>query len=173
MGVDPVRSQIKSCGSPSDGPVLNGVDIVATYNMAKSGTANSQPPVMGSSQFVYKDAEGFEFYFESDANRAAYKENSESFPVGAGGYCGLAVSGNDPACGSKVCQGPACLTSSSTYEMAEGKLFFFLGSGAMRLFNGSNATESAINCDANIAQAEKSIGGTCWNTDKFMCHGPH
>ena len=164
--------QLTSCGSPSSGPVLNGVDGVATYNLAKSSQAGSQPPIMGTSDNAFKDAEGFEFYFSSAENAALYKKNPENYPVGAGGYCGLAVSGNDPMCSASVCEGPACLTSDSTYEMANGKLFFFLGSGAMRIFNSNNATASAISCDANIAQAESTIGGTCWNTDKFNCHGP-
>jgi len=161
--------QLTSCGAPSDGPVLNGIDIVATYNLAKSAQAGSTPPVAGTSEYSYTDSEGFEFHFANANNQALFKANPKNYPVGAGGYCGLAVSGNDPMC-SGVCQGPACLTSDSTYEMANGKLFFFLGDGAMRIFNSNNATASALDCDANIAKVESSTGSTCWNTNKFMCH---
>jgi len=162
---------LTSCGDPSLGPVLNGVDIVATFKLAqaKSGTT---APVMGSSVYPYTNTDtGYSFYFATQANLDEYKASPESFPIGAGGYCGLAVSGGDPACGDSVCQGGACTTSSATFEVAtDGKLYFFLGAGAMSIFNRDQSTSTA-GCTANIAAVEKLTGKTCLNTDKFNCHG--
>ena len=42
------------------------------------------------------DGEGFTFYFENEDNLEAFQAHKDSYPVGAGGYCGLAVSGQDP-----------------------------------------------------------------------------
>ena len=127
-------------------------------------------PLKGSANYVYKTSEGFEFWFSSQENQKAYETNPEDFQIGAGGYCGLAVSGGDPACDYDVCQGPACTTKSTTYEIANGKLYFFLGDGAMKIFN-EDKNASAIDCEENVLAVENSTGITCLNTDKFMCHG--
>ncbi len=119
---------------------------------------------------MYKSDEGFEFWFSSQDNLKDYESNPDDFPIGAGGYCGLAVSGGDPACDYEVCQGPACVEKSTTYEIANGKLYFFLGDGAMKIFN-QDKNASATNCEANVLAVQNATGITCYNTDKFMCHG--
>jgi hypothetical protein len=96
-----------TCGDASLGPVLNGVDIVATFEAAKAG-ASIVPPA-GSEEYSYTTDEGFVFWFESAANAATYADAPEAYPLGAGGYCGLAVSGNDPACNNELCKGGACV----------------------------------------------------------------
>jgi len=165
-----VQSQLTSCGAATAGPVLNGVDIVATFTQAKAGTP-TEPPVMGSAEYNFTDSEGFTFHFSSAANAASYSASPSSYPVGAGGYCGLAVSGGDPACGYQVCEGGACLSSASTYKLAsDGKLYFFLGPGAENIFSSDEA-KNAAGCTANIAAVQNKTGTTCWNTDKFNCHG--
>merc|ERR1712167_110156 len=65
------HAQLTGCGSPDAAPVLNGVDIVATFAQAKAGTPTA-PPVMGSSTFNHTDSEGFVFHFSSADNAAAY-----------------------------------------------------------------------------------------------------
>merc|ERR1711924_355055 len=92
-----VNCQLTSCGAASAGPVLNGIDIVDAFQAAKAG--HSAVPQKGSPANNYTDSAGFTFYFISAANAASYKASPSSYPVGAGGYCGLAVSGGDPACG--------------------------------------------------------------------------
>merc|ERR1711934_94410 len=164
------HAQLTGCGSPEAAPVLNGVDIVATFAQAKAGTPTA-PPVMGSSTFNHTDSEGFVFHFSSADNAAAYAASPTSYPVGAGGYCGLSISGGDPACSYQVCQGGACLTSASTYELAsDGQLYFFLGPGAMRIFN-EDGSKNTAGCAANIKAVQNLTKTTCWNTDKFNCHG--
>ena len=143
------------------------------YDNQPSTAAQSQDyhvPVKGSEEFVYKSDEGFEFWFSSQDNLKDYESNPDDFPIGAGGYCGLAVSGGDPACDYEVCQGPACVEKSTTYEIANGKLYFFLGDGAMKIFN-QDKNASATNCEANVLAVQNATGITCYNTDKFMCHG--
>merc|ERR1711871_289860 len=64
------QGQLTSCGSPEAGPVLNGIDIVATFAQAKAaqgGTPNA-PPVMGASEFNHTDSEGFVYHFSSADN---------------------------------------------------------------------------------------------------------
>lgn len=160
------------CGDPTAGAVMSGVDIVATYlnaNASLSG-ASPQAPVMGSALYNYTSDEGFTFWFSSAGNVALYASSPETFPLGAGGYCGLAVSGNDPACNYEVCKGPACITEAATNQVApDGKLYFFLGAGAVKQFN-EDAEGNAANCASEVERVEDSTGISCFNTDLFRCN---
>merc|ERR1712059_21493 len=91
-----VSAHAFDCGSPAAGPVLNGVDLVATFTNAldASGmggggfnlsipTQPPKPPVIGSSAHSFTDAEGFTFYFVSEENKQMFMDTPEKFPVGA------------------------------------------------------------------------------------------
>ena len=68
-----------TCGDPSEGPVLGGVDFVGTY---MSPTAK---PVMGSSAFVDTSPGGYKFYFASQANLNALSANATKYVPRYGG----------------------------------------------------------------------------------------
>ena len=68
-----------TCGDPSEGPVLGGVDFVGTY---MSPTAK---PVMGSSAFVDTSLGGYKFYFASQANLDAFNVNATKYVPRYGG----------------------------------------------------------------------------------------
>lgn len=157
---------IDTCSPPSYGPVLNGVDVVSVFTSAISG--NSTVPSIGSPELSYVDEEGFEWWFESSSNLEDFKSTPASYPLGAGGYCALAVSGNDPACDYEVCTGPACLDSADTHAVYEGKLYFFLGSGARKLFE-QDLQENLKNVEDVITDVEIRNEITCLNTEVFRC----
>lgn len=160
-------STIASCSDPkTTGPVLNGIDIVETFTSAAAGNA-TVPPV-GSEKFSYTDDEGFEWHFISQANMNSYLLDPSKYPIGAGGYCSLAISGNDPACNYEVCTGPACLDSADTHAVYNGKLYFFLGSGARHIFEEDLDTNLA-NVDTVIAGVEDLNGISCRNDEIFRC----
>mmetsp|Transcript_6155 Transcript_6155/g.12224 ORF Transcript_6155/g.12224 Transcript_6155/m.12224 type:complete len:102 (+) Transcript_6155:298-603(+) len=97
-----------------------------------------------------------------------FKKSPHNYPLGAGGYCALAVSGNDPACDYEVCTGPACLDSADTHAIYDGKLYFFLGSGARKLFE-QDLHENLKNVDNVISELEDRNELTCLNTEVFRC----
>ena len=78
---------------------------------------------------MYKSDEGFEFWFSSQDNLKDYESNPDDFPISAGGTADWPSLEVIPACDYEVCQGPACVEKSTTYEIANGKLYFFLGDG--------------------------------------------
>lgn len=166
------------CGAANLGPVLGGVDIVSAYAAAAAGS-HIDPP-MGSPQYRWQNLQGFFFHFTSRANLDAYSASPQSFPLGAGGYCGLACSGHDDSCASRMCKGPACLSSPMTYEIAaDGLLYFFFGGGGMKTFNyfdGTNKSQinmsSIASCAMAVREAEHVQGHQCFNTDFCMraCH---
>ena len=69
-----------TCGDPSVGPVLGGVDLVGTFN---NPTAK---PVLGSSAFVDSSLGGYKFYFASQENLDAFKVNATKYVPRYGGY---------------------------------------------------------------------------------------
>ncbi|GMI48923.1 hypothetical protein TrCOL_g1814 [Triparma columacea] len=158
---------IDACSQPSSNPVLNGIDLVSVFESASKG--NATIPVTGSKKFSFVDQEGFEWWFENQQNLDAYSSSPDSFPLGAGGYCALAVSGNDPACDYEVCTGPACIDSADTHAVYDGKLYFFLGSGAKKLFE-QDLEENLKNVDAVIDEVEKRNEVECLNTEIFRCN---
>ena len=159
-----------TCGSPDSGPVLNGLDLVDTLKNVAFGNA----PVFANSTdaVTYTDDDGFEFKFNSKENMQAYLDTPTLYQIGAGGYCGYAISGNDPACGSDgdACNGPACLTDDDAVEILEndGKMYFFLGNGALNKFmKADGAPEDAA---ANLEEARLKSGyANCYNTDTYRC----
>jgi len=169
----------EGCGAANLGPVLGGVDIVSAYAAATAG-ARIDPP-MGSSQYRWQNPEGFFFHFTSRENLDAYSASPKSFPLGAGGYCGLACSGHDDSCAAgSMCKGPACLSSPMTYEIAtDGLLYFFFGGGGMKTFNyfdGTNKSQinmsSIASCAMAVIEAEHAQGHQCFNTDFYAdCFG--
>jgi len=159
------------CGTPSAGPVLNGLDLVETLKSLAYGNA---PVFANSTEHSYVDEDGFVFQFASEENKETYLANVDLYQIGAGGYCGFAVSGFDPACGSDgdSCNGPACLTSDETAEILvnDGKMYFFLGNGALNQFMKTDGSRE--NAADNLEEARKSSGyANCYNTDLFRCKG--
>jgi len=69
-----------TCGDPSDGAVLGGVDMVGTYN---NPTAK---PQMGTSAFVDSSLGGYQFYFANQANLDAFQANATKYVPRYGGY---------------------------------------------------------------------------------------
>jgi hypothetical protein len=115
---------IDSCGAPSaSAPVLDGIDLVAVYESLKAGDSVVPTENPGTNQYSYTDPDGFKFLFSSQENLNKYTADPTAYPLGAGGYCALAVSGSDPACDYDVCTGPACLDSADTNMIGpDGKL---------------------------------------------------
>ena len=87
-----LKALAEGCGTRTLGPVLGGIDIVATYVSARQKV--EEPPIMGRPQYNFTNDEGFTFYFSSQVSLDAYAESPESYPVGAGGYCGAGCSGH-------------------------------------------------------------------------------
>ena len=79
------------------------------------------------------------------------------------------MSGNDPACDYEVCTGPACIDSADTHAVYDGKLYFFLGSGAKKLFE-QDLDENLKNVDGVIDEVEKRNEVECLNTEIFRCN---
>ena len=69
-----------TCGDPSDGPVLGGVDVVGTSMHPTAA------PVMGNSTFVDTSLGGYAFHFSTQANLDAFKANSSKYIPSYGGY---------------------------------------------------------------------------------------
>ena len=69
-----------TCGDPSDGPVLGGIDLVAAYNNPLA------EPQMGTLAFVDSSLGGYRFYFASQANLAAFTANTSKYVPRYGGY---------------------------------------------------------------------------------------
>lgn len=172
--------QLDECGDPSWGPVLNGVDLVATFNSASQRpgeTTQNVEPTMGVKDYSFTDSDGFVFYFATQQNREAYLTSPGSYPLGAGGFCGFACSTHDLTCDpGMVCRGPACLITPKTYTIAsDGKLYFFFGKGGMAEFlkyDGLDvplANRSSANCNLAVELAEINQGSKCYNTEFMMC----
>ena len=70
-----------TCGDPSDGPVLGGVDVVGTFE-----SLGASAPVMGNSTFVDESLGGYAFHFSTQANLDAFKANSSKYTPSYGGY---------------------------------------------------------------------------------------
>ena len=161
---------IDSCSDPRIGPVLNGIDVVETFTSAAAG--NVTVPPLGSEKFSYFDDEGFEWRFLSQQNMNSYKQDPSKFQIGAGGYCSLAISGSDPACDYDVCTGPACLDSADTHALytvdGTAKLYFFLGSGARKIFE-EDLEENLANVEAVITEVEDRNSISCRNDEVFRC----
>eukprot|EP00211_Chloroparvula_japonica_P009046 CAMPEP_0119125394 /NCGR_PEP_ID=MMETSP1310-20130426/4681_1 /TAXON_ID=464262 /ORGANISM="Genus nov. species nov., Strain RCC2339" /LENGTH=182 /DNA_ID=CAMNT_0007115455 /DNA_START=145 /DNA_END=693 /DNA_ORIENTATION=+ len=158
-----------SCGSPDAGPVMHGLDLVATRGAAMNGSL----PVFGRQDINYTDAEGFVYLFTSSSHRDEFLANPDDYRVGAAGYCGFAVTGNDKGCNPpyEPCNGGVCLDSPDTFmiQPTNNMLYFFLSPHARRLFVGKDdGALSARQAEANVA-----IAGVvhqvrnCINTDVF------
>jgi len=178
-------SALLTCGDPTLGPVLAGVDLVATFRLAEAGTLAA--PTMGLPQYSWTTVNGYSFYFSSQETLDAYRASPDSFPLGAGGYCGYACSGHDSTCDchdvesceeNDFCKGPSCLTSPLNYEiMSDGKLYFFFAEGGKDTFKQYDALNisiehrSSTHCDAAIEKA-KSLAedGACYNTEFYYCY---
>ena len=76
-----VAQQTHTCGDPATGPVLGGVDVVATL-----GLGNVSTPVMGSADFVDSSLGGYKFYFASASNLKLFQANSTKYAPRYGGY---------------------------------------------------------------------------------------
>ena len=69
-----------TCGDPSDGPVLGGVDLVGTFHN------DTAAPLMGTPAFIDDSLGGYKFYFASQANLDAFKANTTKYVPLYGGY---------------------------------------------------------------------------------------
>jgi len=182
-----LKALAEGCGTRTLGPVLGGIDIVATYVSARQKV--EEPPIMGRPQYNFTNDEGFTFYFSSQASLDAYAESPESYPVGAGGYCGGSCSGmdancadewnsNDPVWGVDHCLGGICPTSSVAHQIASnGVLYFFRSETSRDVFNrvASNQDQAAsiANCTETVRLAAQAQGFTCWNTDEYTVEPPY
>jgi YHS domain-containing protein len=70
------------CGDPSLGPVLGGVDFVATMMSGDPKAA----PTMGSSAFNDSALGGYTFFFDNEANLDAFRANRTKYAPKYGGY---------------------------------------------------------------------------------------
>lgn len=78
------------CSSPSDGPVLGGVDLVKL----RESYSVDPIPVVGSKEFNVTFG-GFHFLFTSANNAAKFSSNPEMFIPQLGGYCSWGLTGFD------------------------------------------------------------------------------
>ncbi|GMI34629.1 hypothetical protein TeGR_g11213, partial [Tetraparma gracilis] len=165
-----LNGTIDSCGAPSaSAPVLDGIDLVAVYESLKAGDSVVPSENPGTNQYSYTDPDGFKFLFSSQENLNKYTADPTAYPLGAGGYCALAVSGSDPACDYDVCTGPACLDSADTNMIGpDGKLYFFLGKGAKNIFEQDLDGNIAAVADT-VEEVEERQGVGCWNNEIFRC----
>ena len=159
------------CSEPSSGPVMDGIDLVDTKRAILFGKA---PVYAAGTDFSYTDEDGFEFRFNSADNRDEFQNNPSFYELAAGGFCPYAASGQDPACdgvAGEACNGPACLTDEDSVEVIEsdGKMYFFLGKGALSKFMTAGADiveDTQKNTDEALS---KSSFKTCLNTELFKC----
>jgi len=176
-----LKALAEGCGTRTLGPVLGGIDIVATYVSARQKV--EEPPIMGRPQYNFTNDEGFTFYFSSQVTLDVYAESPESYPVGAGGYCGAGCSGTDVNCandwnskdpvwGVDHCLGGVCPTSSAAHQIASnGVLYFFRNENSRDHFNLDQAA-SIANCTETVRLAAQAQGLTCWNTDEYTVEPP-
>ena len=162
-----VELTAESCGAADVGPVVGGVDILETFRLAQANMT-SEPPPMGLPRYNWTDEEGYTFYFLSQANADEFGANQNKYPLGSGGYCGLASSGIDPSCAFEGCKGPACITE-ALYEIStDGKLYFFFGADGQVAYDDGEPSSSAGSA-ALLAKVEADKGGKCYNTDYSAC----
>ena len=68
------------CGDPAIGPVLGGVDFVATFQSPKAA------PVMGTAAFNDTALGGYTFHFSSQENLETFRSNRTRYAPKYGGY---------------------------------------------------------------------------------------
>ncbi len=135
-----------ACADPSTGPVLGGIDFVATYN-----SYNSTAHTLGHNQTVaplgdaaYSLSYGvsaidpskmYTFYFINQTNKDAFIENPDKYIPQWGGFCswGMAWEYCPKYPWSASCLGPS--GNAYMWSMYEDKLFFFLRKSAFILFD--------------------------------------
>ena len=73
-------AELKRCGWPWEGPVLDGVDVAATYDAAVLARARHRPlgaPVRGSANYS-ATVDGFTYLFASTESRDAFAVSSSA-----------------------------------------------------------------------------------------------
>ncbi|KAH8066846.1 voltage-gated potassium channel [Aureococcus anophagefferens] len=158
----PSSAHLKRCGWPWEGPVLEGVDVAATYDAAVLARARHRPlgaPVRGSANYS-ATVDGFTYLFASTESRDAFAAAPGDYELGAGGFS-VGVGG---------ARASACAASADTDDLAaDGKLYFFRDA-ARHAFFDDEAVAIAGAAKA-VAAAENATGAPCRNTASFRCGG--
>lgn len=104
----------QECGVPTAGPVLDGIDLVEAHGLA--GKNASLPRGVEAHAVT---AFGYRFLFVTDANAAAFRLDPTAYVPRYGGYCGVAMTGNDDCCAPlQACLGPTCVHRKLRYPLA-------------------------------------------------------
>jgi YHS domain-containing protein len=87
-----------------NGVAVQGYDVVSYFD---------NNPQMGNPTYtvIYKDAK---YQFSSQANKTKFEASPEAFIPQYGGYCPIAM-----------CQGKEVIPNPKSYEIRDGKLYFF------------------------------------------------
>ena len=114
------------------GVVAKGYDVVAYFNNeAKQG-----------SKEISTEYDGVKFYFSSQENLKAFKENPTKYVPQYGGFCAYAMGVK----GSKVPVNP------ETFEIRDGKLYLFYNRGStntLSLWTKEGAEQLKVKADKN------------------------
>lgn len=120
------------------GVVAKGYDVVAYFNNeAKEGNKE-----------ISTEYDGVKFYFSSQENLKAFKENPNKYVPQYGGFCAYAMGVK----GSKVPINP------ETFEIRDGKLYLFYNRGStntLSLWTKEGAEQLKVKADKNWKKITK------------------
>ncbi len=134
-----------TCADPSYGPVLGGVDFVATYNLYNAtaydlGLNQTVAPLGSDSITAYwgvsavNPSMNYTFYFTSEDNRDTFLGNPAKYLPKWGSFCAFGIASEicPNSAWSASCLGP--YGNRHIWAMYDDRLYFFLRESAFLLF---------------------------------------
>ncbi len=134
-----------TCADPSYGPVLGGVDFVATYNLYNAtayelGLNQTVAPLGSDSITAYwgvsavNTSMNYTFYFATEDNRETFLANPSKYLPKWGSFCAYGIASEicPNSAWSASCLGP--YGNRHLWAMYDERLYFFLRESAFLLF---------------------------------------
>eukprot|EP00039_Didymoeca_costata_P005558 m.82460 g.82460 ORF g.82460 m.82460 type:complete len:536 (+) comp12872_c0_seq1:2287-3894(+) len=177
----PTCSPRKCCGNPNNGPVLGGIDLVDLYNcniqlqqlQHQHQKEHTCVPKQGSKTLTAKPIElggEYSFHFLNSSNMETFQSNPKKYAPGTGGFCAFSLTGFDDNGAGFWC---ACPSYNDGYAFVNGRLYFFLFSGARDAFlkHGNDSIAGVNKNWPELLQENNVDDFHCFNTDRLVPFG--